>query len=95
MIQYIYVMYNDRDVSMQGHCVSGTINLGTSRPRKFVRGHIVSGRPITPPTGMVGKDPEESFVRFHSQTLTINSGERAPPGTANDESRGFYLFFTT
>ena len=28
---------------------SGTICLGTRVPRKFVRGHIVSGRPITPP----------------------------------------------
>jgi len=27
---------------------SGTVHLGTRFPRKFVRGHIVSGRPITP-----------------------------------------------
>ena len=44
-------MKNDRDVSMQGHFVSGTIHLGVqgSRgPRAFVRGRIVSGRPVTP-----------------------------------------------
>jgi len=27
----------------------GTINLGTRGPRTFVVGHIVSGRPVTPP----------------------------------------------
>ena len=27
----------------------GTINFGTRGPRTFVRGHIVSGRPVTPP----------------------------------------------
>jgi len=32
-----------RDVSMQGHCVSVTRG-----PRKFLRGNIVWGRPITP-----------------------------------------------
>jgi len=42
-------MYNDSDVSMQEHVSPGTINLGTRGPRKFVQGHIVSGRPITPP----------------------------------------------
>jgi len=36
---------NDRDVSMQGHCVSGTIHLEDQVPRKFIRGRIVSGRP--------------------------------------------------
>jgi len=41
------------NVSMQGHRVSGTINLGTSGLSKFVRGLIVSGRPITPPTDLL------------------------------------------
>jgi len=34
---------------MQGHCASGTIDLGTRGPGTFVRGHIVSGRPVSPP----------------------------------------------
>jgi len=34
---------------MQGHCVFGTIHLGTRGSRTFVRGHIVSGRPVTSP----------------------------------------------
>ena len=34
MIQFENVMHNDRDVSMLGHCVSGTIKLGTMGPRK-------------------------------------------------------------
>ena len=37
------------NVSIQGHCVKGTINLGTRGSRTFVQGHIVSGRPVTPP----------------------------------------------
>jgi len=41
-------MDNGSDVSMQGHCGSGTIILWTRGLRKFVRGHIVSGSPIIP-----------------------------------------------
>jgi len=37
-------MHNDRDVFIQGHCVSGTF-LG---PRKIVRRYFVLGHPITP-----------------------------------------------
>ena len=36
-------MYQSRDIVSQG-----TINLGTRGPRTFVRGHNVSGRPVTP-----------------------------------------------
>jgi len=49
MIQYINVYVcdvHDRDVSMQGDCVSGKIFSG---PWKFIQGHVVSGRHITPP----------------------------------------------
>jgi len=48
-IQCIYVMQNERDVSMQGHCASGKIHLGDLGSRKFVWGHFALGRPITPP----------------------------------------------
>jgi len=37
-------MYQSRDIVSQG-----TINLGTRGPRTFVQGHIVTGRPFTPP----------------------------------------------
>jgi len=37
--------YNDWDVSFQGHCVSGTIDVEEQGSQKFVRAHIVSGRP--------------------------------------------------
>jgi hypothetical protein len=37
-------MYQSRDIVSQG-----TIDLGTRGPRTFVQGHIVSGRPFTPP----------------------------------------------
>jgi len=37
-------MYKSLDIVSRG-----TIDLGTSGPRIFVRGHIVSGRPVTPP----------------------------------------------
>jgi len=44
-------MQNDRDVSIKWHCVSGTMNFGDQGSySKFVRGHIVSGRPFTPPS---------------------------------------------
>ena len=33
---------------MQGHCGLARFSLGSRVPRKFVRGHIVSGRPVTP-----------------------------------------------
>jgi len=52
-IYVLYHAYNDRDVSIQGHCVSGTIDLGDQGSQTFVRGHIVSGRLVTPP----GKGP--------------------------------------
>ena len=35
--------------------LQGTINLGTRGPRTFVRGHIVLGRPVTPPLVFVHK----------------------------------------
>ena len=37
-------MYQFRDIVSQG-----TINGGTRGPRTFVRGHLISGRPVTPP----------------------------------------------
>ena len=37
-------MYQSRDIVSQG-----TINLGTRAPTTLVRGHVVSGRPVTPP----------------------------------------------
>jgi len=37
-------MFQSREILSQG-----TINLGTRGPRTFVRGHIVLGRPFTPP----------------------------------------------
>jgi len=48
-IKYTYVIemtgkYQSWDIVSQG-----TINLGTRGPRTFVRGHIVSGRAVTPP----------------------------------------------
>jgi len=48
-----WLVHNDRDVSMQRHCVSETIHLEDQGPRKFKREHIlvVSGPPVTPPTG--------------------------------------------
>ena len=50
IIKYVYrLMQNDRDSSIQGHCVSGTNQMGTRGPRKFERGHIVPGCLITPP----------------------------------------------
>jgi len=39
-------MHNDRDVSMERHCVSGT----------SFSGHIVAGRPISPTIGCKKKD---------------------------------------
>jgi len=45
------LMHNDRDVSMQVHCVYETIHLGDQGSRKFVWGHIVSGGLMTPPFG--------------------------------------------
>jgi len=42
------LLQNDRDLSMQGDCAPGRLILGTRGPRKFVWGHIVLGRPITP-----------------------------------------------
>jgi len=35
---------------MQGHCVARSINLGTIGSRTFGRGHIILGRPVTPPS---------------------------------------------
>jgi len=40
--------HNDRDVSMKGHCVFGTINFGNQGSQTIFRGHIVSGCLITP-----------------------------------------------
>ena len=49
-ITYMYcIMHYYRDVSIQRHYVSRTINLGTRGPRKFVRGHIVPERLVTSP----------------------------------------------
>jgi len=46
-------MYNDRDVPMKGHCVSGIINFcEPGIPRH--RGQNVSGRPITPSYSVFG-----------------------------------------
>jgi len=39
------VMYQCRDIELPGRFILGTRGL-----TKFVRGHIVSGRPVTPPT---------------------------------------------
>jgi len=52
-IPYMYVInmtgtYQSRDIVSRG-----TINLGTSGPRTFVRGHIVSRYPVTPPLLLV------------------------------------------
>ena len=42
-------MYKSRDIVFLGRLI-----LGTMGPRKFVWGHIVSGRPITPPSRSAG-----------------------------------------
>ena len=42
---------DDRDVSIQGHCVFGMIHFGDQgSQKKFVWEHIVSGRPIIQPS---------------------------------------------
>ena len=41
-------MYKSRDIVFPGQVI-----LGTKGPRKFLRGHIVSGRSTTPPVGEV------------------------------------------
>jgi len=63
MIIYIYGikmtgMYQSRDLVWQG-----TINFGTGGPRTFVKGHIVKGRPVTPP---IRSDPFRfARIRIH------------------------------
>jgi len=42
-------MYQGRDTVFPGRFIQGTRD-----PRKFARGHILSGRPVTPPTGLLG-----------------------------------------
>jgi len=44
-------MYQSREIVSQG-----TINLGTRGPKTFVRGHIVSGRPVTQPKFQTVRD---------------------------------------
>jgi len=47
----VYLAYKDRDVLYYSKDIlcSGMVNLGPRDPRKFVRGHIVSGRLVIPP----------------------------------------------
>jgi len=44
-----WLVHNDRDVSMQGHCVSGTIHLGDQGTQNIRMRTHRSGRPVTPP----------------------------------------------
>jgi len=45
----------------------GTINLGTRGPRTFVRVHIVSGRPVTPPFHR-----QQISLVFHFYTCSVD-----------------------
>ena len=43
IIKYVHVMHNDRDLSMQGHFVSGTIRFGDQESPKIRTGTHCSG----------------------------------------------------
>ena len=62
-------MYQIRDIVSQG-----MINLGTRGPRKFVQGHIVSGRPVTPPDKDTGNSRDIYISRYaHTSRDVSNS----------------------
>jgi len=64
------LMQNDRDVSMQGHCVSGTIHLANQGFQKIRAGTHRSGRPVSHrmhgPEAITGSQTSRSF---HHQNL--------------------------
>jgi len=69
-------MYQSRDIVYLGRFI-----LGTKGPRKFARGHIVTGRPITPPGNLgvgrltwVGSNPTSLPTKNNAENRWICTG---------------------